>query len=106
MLTSIILELFQFLHYLINIDLLKEEGIAMCKYEKPNGGIRWDISDEKKWTTSGFDDRAYCFAMAGHYLWELRHNDTLHKNDNNINFSSAPSCISVIDFWFIVTMKL
>lgn len=83
---------------LINIDLLKEEVIAMCKYENPNGGIRWDISDEKKWTTSGFDDRAYCFAMAGHYLWELRHNDTLHKNDNNINFSSAPSCISVIDF--------
>ena len=83
---------------LINIDLLKEEVIAMCKYENPNGGVRFDISDEKKWTTSGFDDRAYCFAMAGHYLWELRHNDTLHKNDNNINFSSAPSCISVIDF--------
>ena len=83
---------------LINIDLLKEEVIAMCKYENPNGGVRFDISDEKKWTTSGFDDRAYCFAMAGHYLWELRHKDTLNRNDNSINLSSAPSCISVIDF--------
>lgn len=83
---------------LINIDLLKEEVIAMCKYENPNGGVRWDISDDKKWTTSGFDDRAYCFAMAGHYLWELRHKDTLLRNEKKSNLLTAPVCISNIDF--------
>ena len=83
---------------LINIDLLKEEVIAMCKYENPNGGVRFDISDDKKWTTSGFDDRAYCFAMAGHYLWELRHKDTILRNEQKSNLSTAPTCISTIDF--------
>lgn len=41
-----------------NIDLLKEEIISMCKYENPNGGVRFDITEDKKWTTSGYDDRA------------------------------------------------
>jgi hypothetical protein len=83
---------------LINIDLLKEEVISMCKYENPNGGVRFDITDDKKWTTSGYDDRAYCFAMAGHYLWELRHNDTIQRNNNSIDLADAPVCISTIDF--------
>ena len=83
---------------LINIDLLKEEVIAMCRFENQNGGYRWDISDDKKWTTSGFDDRAYCFAMAGHYLWELRHKDTILRNEQKSNLSTAPACISTIDF--------
>jgi hypothetical protein len=81
-----------------NIDLLKEELIAMCRYENPNGGVRWDIAEDKKWTTSGYDDRSYCFAMAGHYLWELRHKDTIQRNENKTNLLSAPSCISTIDF--------
>ena len=41
-----------------NIDLLKEELVSMCRYENPNGGVRWDITEDKKWTTSGYDDRA------------------------------------------------
>lgn len=81
-----------------NIDLLKEELVSMCRYENPNGGIRWDISDNKKWTTSGYDDRAYCFAMAGYYLWELRHKDTIKRNESSTTLDNAPSCFSVIDF--------
>lgn len=83
---------------LINIDLLKEEVISMCKYENPNGGVSFDITEDKKWTTSGFDDRAYCFAMAGHYLWELRHKDTLQRNEQSTDLLNAPTCISAIDF--------
>ena len=83
---------------LINIDLLKEEVISMCKYENPNGGVRFDIADDKKWTTSGYDDRAYCLSMAGHYLWELRHNDTIQRNNSNVDYNAAPVCISTIDF--------
>lgn len=81
-----------------NIDLLKEEIISMCKYENPNGGVRFDITEDKKWTTSGYDDRAYCFAMAGHYLWELRHKDTVERNIQSVDLLNAPSCISTIDF--------
>ena len=81
-----------------NIDLLKEELVSMCRYENPNGGVRWDITEDKKWTTSGYDDRAYCFAMAGYYLWELRHKDTVQRNDNNIDLLNAPVCISTIEF--------
>ena len=83
---------------LINIDLLKEEVVAMCRYENGNGGYRWDITDDKKWTTSGYDDRAYCFAMAGHYLWELRHKDTILRNEDKSDLSDAPCCVSTIDF--------
>lgn len=81
-----------------NIDLLKEEVISMCRYENTNGGVRWDITEDKKWTTSGYDDRAYCFAMAGHYLWELRHKDTMLRNTSEVDFNTAPRCISSIDF--------
>lgn len=83
---------------LINIDLLKEEIISMCRYENPNGGVRFDITEDKKWTTSGFDDRAYCLAMGGHYLWELRHKDTISRNEKKSNLETAPTCISTIDF--------
>ena len=70
----------------------------MCRYENPNGGVRWDIAEDKKWTTSGYDDRAYTFAMAGYYLWELRHKDTAERNKNEMDLSSIPRCVSSITF--------
>lgn len=81
-----------------NIDLLKEEVVAMCRYENPNGGVRWDISEDKKWTTSGYDDRSYCFAMSGYYLWELRHKDTVDRNKGEIDLNNIPRCVSSISF--------
>lgn len=81
-----------------NIDLLKEELVSMCRYENSNGGYRWDITEDKKWTTSGYDDRAYCFSMAGHYLWELRHKDTMQRNKSEIDLTSAPRCVTSINF--------
>ena len=81
-----------------NIDLLKEEVVSMCRYENPNGGVRWDIAEDKKWTTSGYDDRAYTFAMAGYYLWELRHKDTAERNRSELDLSNVPRCVSSITF--------
>ena len=38
------------------------------------------------------------FAMAGYYLWELRHKDTAERNKNEMDLSSIPRCVSSITF--------
>ena len=70
---------------LIQMDLAKEELIALQKIKKPNGMIQFDLSADAK--QRGFhDDRADCVAMILNRLMEIRANEVLVKEQPKEDF--------------------
>lgn len=62
---------------LINIDLAKFELRNMMKYYNPERtSVTYKLPKEKE--KSYFDDRAYCMALIGHRLAQIRAKDTKH----------------------------
>jgi hypothetical protein len=53
-----------------NIDIAKEEIINTYRYNGTNGNYRYDLSQEK--ANELHDDRAYCLALLGWYLQQVR----------------------------------
>jgi len=78
---------------LVQMDLAKEELIAMQKIKKPNGTIQFDLSPDAK-SRNFHDDRADCVAMILDRLMEIRANEALvketPKEDFKKVFSSRP----------------
>lgn len=78
---------------LIQMDLLKEELIAMQKVKKPNGTVQFELSADAK-SKNYHDDRADCVAMLLDRLMEIRANEALviekPKEDFKKVFSSRP----------------
>jgi hypothetical protein len=70
---------------LIQIDLAKEELANIYRYDTSNGGCRYDLSTEQ--SNKMHDDRAYCLAMLGWYLAQLRHGQITDKDKPSINMS-------------------
>lgn len=69
---------------LIGIDSAKEELFNIYRYESSNGNCRYDLSEEKKNTS---DDKAYCLAMLGWYLQQLRRKHITGKEKKTINLA-------------------
>lgn len=63
---------------LVQMDLAKEELVAMQKIKKPNGTIQFDLSADAK-SKNFHDDRADCVAMILDRLMEIRANEALVK---------------------------
>jgi hypothetical protein len=80
---------------LVHIDLAKEELANIYRYDTTNGGCRYDLSIEQ--ANKMHDDRAYCLAMLGWYLQQLRRGQILNKPDET-DYSNAPRCSSAISF--------
>lgn len=78
---------------LVQMDLLKEELIAMQKVKKPNGTVQFELSADAK-SKNYHDDRADCVAMLLDRLMEIRANEALviekPKEDFKKVFSSRP----------------
>ncbi len=69
-----------------NVDLAKEELVNIYRYDGTNGNYRYDLRDDK--TGRLYDDRAYCLAMLGWYLSELRRKHiTQKKRDTNLDIT-------------------
>ena len=66
------------LNALVQLDLLKEELIAMQKIKKPNGTVQFDLSPDAK-SKNFHDDRADACAMLLNRLMEIRANEALVK---------------------------
>ena len=66
------------LNALVQIDLLKEELVAMQKVKKPNGTVQFELSPDAK-SKNFHDDRADCIAMILDRLMEIRANEALVK---------------------------
>lgn len=67
---------FDEMNSLIQLDLLKEEAVAMQKYKKPNGTIQFDLSPDAK-QKNFHDDRIDTLAMMCNHLMELRAQEVL-----------------------------
>ena len=61
---------------LTQIDLMKEEAVAMQKQKKPNGTVQFDLSTEAK-SKNFHDDRIDTLAMICNRLMELRAQEAL-----------------------------
>ena len=70
-----------------NIDLAKEELIYTYRYTGSNENYRYDLAKDKENELN--DDRAYCLALLGWYLKQIRRkNITNKKRPTNISPSS------------------
>ena len=78
-----------------NIDLAKEEIIYTYRY-KNGDNYRYDTSKEKV-NDVGFD-RAYCLAMLGWYLREVRRKHITGKKKQQTDWSNVPKCVSAVSF--------
>ena len=67
---------FDEMNSLIQLDLLKEEAVAMQKYKKPNGTIQFDLSPDAR-QKNFHDDRIDTLAMMCNHLMELRAQEVL-----------------------------
>lgn len=79
-----------------NIDLSKEELVNIYRYDNPSGGYRYSLSPDKE--SKMHDDRAYCLAMLGWHLQQLRRENITKKSNNNIDWKNAPQCSTAINF--------
>ena len=60
---------------LIQMDLMKEEILAMVRSKNPNGNITYQLPPEKRGKMH--DDRSYTLVLACWWLYQLRTNETL-----------------------------
>jgi hypothetical protein len=63
-----------------NIDLAKEELVNIYRFDGTNGNYRYDLSPDKENKMN--DDRAYCLAMLGWYLQQLRRQNIINKKQS------------------------
>ena len=80
-----------------NVSLMHEELINMYQYKGANNSYRYDLAPDKK-NKNYYDDRAYVASLCAWGLYLLKKQDTVDRNISELDISSAPSCISVIDF--------
>lgn len=81
---------------LLQINLMKNEVVYMCRYDTPNGGVQYELSKDKK--NKMHDDRSYTLAEASYALSLLRRSDMLTINNDELNIKDAPMCVSAIPF--------
>ena len=82
---------------LINIDLMKMEIANINKTTNPeNTSVTYALSKEKE--NKMHDDRFFCVILLAHRLYELRRGTVIRDQRKTGNLSSAPNCVSVIDF--------
>ena len=81
---------------LLQINLMKNEVVYMCRYDTPNGGVQYELSKDKK--NKMHDDRSYTLAEGSYALSLLRRSDMLTINDNELNIKDSPMCVSAIPF--------
>lgn len=63
---------------LVQMDLMKEEVVAMVRTKTNNGNITFQLPVEKR--NKMHDDRAYAFFMAAWWLYQIRTDETLGES--------------------------
>lgn len=82
---------------LINIDIMKTETTSIHKFENPEKtSVRYALPKDKEKIMN--DDRFYTLILLAHYLYELRRDDQLSKGKQNFDWTSAPRCVSAVNF--------
>ena len=71
------------LRALLEIDLMKEELVAIVKTKTPSGDIKYGLPPDK--ARRFHDDRAYTCVLAAHHLAQLRREEILGSAEPTIN---------------------
>jgi hypothetical protein len=66
---------------LANINVMKMQISYMCRYNLPNGGVRYELDPAKKNTMH--DDHAYVLSMAAYALALKRRTDLVQKSHDD-----------------------
>ena len=77
-----------------NIDLAKEELVHIYRTKSSNGNYSYNL--QKDVENKMHDDKAYCLALLGWYLQEIRRSRIVNKRPPKIDYSKMPSLISHI----------
>lgn len=79
------------------IDLLKEQLVQIYRFDNAERtSHKYALSPDKQNTMH--DDLAYCSAMMGWYLKNLRRDGILNKQAPQVDWSKAPTFVSSINF--------
>lgn len=62
---------------LTNIDLMKEETVAIHRFKSSNGNITYELPKDKENKIG--DDRFYTLLLLAHFLYELRRDSMINK---------------------------
>ena len=82
---------------LANIDLMKTETTSIYKYENAEKTSKtYALAKDKESTMH--DDRFYVLIMLAHRLYELRRGQIITTEEKVADYSSAPICVSTVDF--------
>lgn len=81
---------------LVNVDIAKEELVSIYAFKSTNGSVRYDLPPDK--LNKIGDDRAYTIAMLAWYLRNLRRESITKKTTEKVDWASAPSFISAVNF--------
>lgn len=82
---------------LANIDLMKTETTSIYKYENAEKTSKtYALAKDKESTMH--DDRFYVLIMLAHRLYELRRGQIITTEEKNADYSSAPICVSTVEF--------
>lgn len=69
---------------LMNIDLLKEETVAIHRFKSSNGNVSYELPKDKENKIG--DDRFYTLLMLAHFLYELRRENITTKSNEEYEF--------------------
>ncbi|WP_299831248.1 terminase [uncultured Metabacillus sp.] len=78
-----------------NIDLAKEELVNIYRETGANNNYRYDLSKDKEGKMN--DDRAYCMAMLGWYLQQLRRDNIVNRKLEEIDLFTIPTQVSSLN---------
>ena len=82
---------------LANIDLMKTETTSIYKYENAEKTSKtYALAKDKESTMH--DDRFYVLIMLAHRLYELRRGQIITTEEKVADYSSAPICVSTVEF--------
>lgn len=81
---------------LINIDLMKEETVAIHRFRSGNGNVSYDLPKDKENKIG--DDRFYTLLMLAHFLYELRRENITNIKHPDIDWANAPKFVSSVTF--------
>jgi len=68
---------------LVQIDLTKEELVNIYRFESHNGSCRYNLPPDKE--KKMHDDRAFCVAMMAWYLQQLRRDNIINPNIEEVD---------------------
>jgi hypothetical protein len=82
---------------LMNIDLMKNEIISIYRYDNADNTQKtYALAKDKEHKMN--DDRFYTVIMLAHYLYGLRRGQTITPDIKEVDYSSAPRCVSSVSF--------